>query len=62
MDRRRDAVVDQARTARALLNSAHNQTFTRSLAAAWQMLDEIGMEAFAERARGELRATGRVCE
>ena len=33
LDRRRDAVIDQARTARALLNSAHDQAFTRSLAA-----------------------------
>jgi hypothetical protein len=32
-DLRRDAVVDQARTAPALLNSAHDQAFTRSLAA-----------------------------
>jgi ATP/maltotriose-dependent transcriptional regulator MalT len=30
----------------------------KKLRVAWQMLDEIGMEAFAERARRELRATG----
>ncbi len=30
----------------------------KQLRVAWQMLDEIGMEAFAERARRELRATG----
>ena len=28
------------------------------LRAAWQMFDKLGMEAFAERARAELRATG----
>lgn len=30
----------------------------KHLRVAWRMLDEIGMEAFAERARRELRATG----